>query len=82
MRWPVGGRRLSATERAEILRVYFDEGKDAADKLAASHGLSPWYAYKLANQSGRLPLTRWSPLRYPNRRVPVHRHDVEGDLVP
>lgn len=60
MRWPLGGKRLSATERAEILRVYFDECKEAADKIAAAHGLSPWYAYKLANQSGRLPITRWN----------------------
>jgi hypothetical protein len=60
MRCFVGGRRLSSTERAEILRVYFAEGREAADKIAAGYGLSPWYAYKLANQSGRLPITRWS----------------------
>ena len=60
MTWPIGGKRLSAAERAEILRVYLTEGKEAADKIAAAHGLSPWYAYKLANQSGRLPITRWN----------------------
>lgn len=90
MRWPVGGKRLSSAERAEILRVYFEEGKEAADKIADAHGLSPWYAYKLANQSGRLPITRWDAERFPNRaqscgalsaEVPAHRHDLTGNAA-
>lgn len=60
MTWPIGGRRLSEPQRAEILRLYL-AGKIAdANNIAAAYGLSPWYAYKLANQSGLLPLTRWS----------------------
>jgi hypothetical protein len=60
MRWPVGGRRLSKEERDEILQLYLSHGRVAADRLAASKGLDTWYAYKLANQSGLLPITRWS----------------------
>ena len=68
MKWPLGGKRLSTEQRAEILRVYFSEGREAADKIAASLGLSPWYAYKLANQSGQIPTTRWNRTPAP----PIH----------
>lgn len=60
MRWPVGGNRLTKEERDEILQLYLSHGRAAADRLAASKGLDTWYAYKLANQSGLLPVTRWS----------------------
>jgi hypothetical protein len=60
MRWPVGGKRLTKEERDEILQLYMSHGRAAADRLAASKGLDTWYAYKLAHQSGLLPITRWS----------------------
>lgn len=60
MRWPVGGQRLTKEERDEILRTYLEQGRAAADRLAISKGLDTWYAYKLANQSGLLPITRWT----------------------
>jgi hypothetical protein len=58
MRWPVGGKRLTKEERNEILQTYLAQGREAADRLAATHGLDAWYAYKLANQSGLLPKKR------------------------
>lgn len=60
MKWPTGGRRLTKEERDEILQLYLSHGRAAADRLAASKGLDTWYAYKLANQSGLLPATRWA----------------------
>lgn len=60
MRWPVGGKRLTKEERDEILQVYLEKGRAAADRIALSYGLDHWYAYKLANQSGLLPVTRWT----------------------
>lgn len=53
--WPIGGKRLTKEQRNEILQTFLSEGREAADRIAANLGLSPWYAYKLANQSGLLP---------------------------
>ena len=57
---PPGGKRLTKEERGEILLTYLSEGRAAADKIALGHGLDHWYAYKLANQSGLLPLRHWT----------------------
>lgn len=47
----VGGRRQTAQQRQEILDAYLqDPAKGTA--LACSRGLSPLYAYKLANALG------------------------------
>jgi hypothetical protein len=54
----IGGRRQTKEERAEILRTYL-ESPEKGTLLAMSKGLSPAYAYKLANMMGVLPKTRW-----------------------
>jgi len=61
--WPIGGRRQTKNQREEILRVYFEQSPEAASQLAASLGLSPMYAYKLAHERGLIPRERkyWSP---------------------
>lgn len=60
MKMPPGGKRLTKEQRGEILLTYLSEGRAAADRIAISHGLDHWYAYKLANQSGLLPLNHWT----------------------
>lgn len=61
MTWPVGGKRQTKSEREEILRTYLDN-PEKGTLLAMSKGLSPAYAYKLANALGVLPKTRWPSL--------------------
>lgn len=55
MKFPLGGKRLTKTEREEILKLYF-ESPDHAVALARTYGLSEMYPYKLANSLGLLPL--------------------------
>jgi hypothetical protein len=83
MRGNLGGNRLRLTkeQREEILNLYLKNAEEGT-MLAMSMGLSAAYAYRLANERGILPVTRWAPERFPNRLVPVHRHDVGGDLAP
>jgi len=52
MSWPVV--KQTKESREEILRVYLED-PDAGTKLAMSKGLSPAYAYRLANERGLLP---------------------------
>lgn len=54
-RW--GGRKISKERREEILQTYLRDAV-AGSELAIGHGLSPIYAYRLANERGVLPLTR------------------------
>ncbi len=50
----LGGRKQTKEQRQEILTAYLeDPAKGTA--LACSRGLSPLYAYKLANALGLLP---------------------------
>jgi hypothetical protein len=64
----LGGNRLRLTkeQREGILNLYLNDA-EAGTLLAMSMGLSAAYAYRLANERGLLPRTRWLPERYPNR---------------
>lgn len=64
----LGGNRLRLTkaQREKILQTYLNK-PEAGTMLAMSMGLSAAYAYRLANERGLLPVTRWSPERFPNR---------------
>ena len=55
MSWPV--IKQTKQSREEILRVYLDDPEEGT-KLAMSKGLSPAYAYRLANERGLLPNKR------------------------
>jgi hypothetical protein len=72
MRGNLGGNRLRLTkeQREEILALYLKDA-EAGTLRAMSMGLSAAYAYRLANERGLLPVTRWSPERFPNRRAPA-----------
>lgn len=51
----LGGPKQTKAQRDEILNAYIeDRGKGTA--LAVSRGLSPLYAYKLANAMGAIPV--------------------------
>lgn len=50
----LGGRRLTRAQRQEILDAYLQD-RAQGTALACSKGLSPLYAYKLANALGVLP---------------------------
>ncbi len=52
MKWPV--LKQTKESREEILRAYLND-PEAGTKLAMSRGLSPAYAYRLANERGLLP---------------------------
>lgn len=52
--WDIGGRRLDGATRKRVLETYLAD-RTAGEQLARSLGLSPLYAYKLANASGLLP---------------------------
>lgn len=55
MTWPM--IKQTKESREEILRVYL-ENPEEGTKLAMSKGLSPAYAYRLANERGLLPNRR------------------------
>jgi hypothetical protein len=79
----LGGNRLRLTkeQREEILSLYLRD-TEAGTMLAMSLGLSAAYAYRLANERGVLPVTRWSRpyvVGTRRRRMPVQRHEVSGD---
>lgn len=50
----VGGRRQTKQQREEILAAYLEDPA-MGTALACSRGLSPLYAYKLANALGLIP---------------------------
>lgn len=56
MSWP----KIKQTKesREEILRAYLED-PDKGTRLAMSRGLSPAYAYRLANERGLVPRTRY-----------------------
>jgi hypothetical protein len=62
--WPVGGRRQTGAQRAEILTLYLAD-PEAAALECLSRGLSSQYAYKIAHERGLIPRERkyWSHLR-------------------
>ena len=66
----LGGNRLRLTkaQREEVLQAYLRD-PEAGTLLAMSLGLSAAYAYRLANERGLLPVTRWNPERFPSRRA-------------
>jgi len=72
MRGNLGGNRLRLTkeQREEILSLYLKDA-ESGTMLAMSLGLSAAYAYRLANERGLLPITRWNAERFPNRVVPT-----------
>lgn len=50
----IGTRKITRAQRQEILEAYLeDPAKGTA--MACGRGLSPLYAYKLANAMGRIP---------------------------
>jgi hypothetical protein len=49
-------RKITAATRKKILRTHLLDGAEAGSALAASHGLSPNYARKLASERGYRPL--------------------------
>jgi DNA-binding XRE family transcriptional regulator len=51
--------RLTKEKREEILALYLKDA-EAGTQLAMSLGLSAAYAYRLANERGVLPVTRWT----------------------
>jgi hypothetical protein len=53
--WPV--IKQTKQSREEILRTYLDNPEEGT-RLAMSRGLSPAYAYRLANERGLLPNKR------------------------
>lgn len=55
MSWPV--IKQTKESREEILRTYLADPEEGT-KLAMSRGLSPAYAYRLANERGLLPNRR------------------------
>lgn len=54
--------RLTKAKREEILQVFLNNPEEGT-QLAMSIGLSPAYAYRLANERGLLPRQRkyWGP---------------------
>ncbi len=52
MSWPV--IKISKAEREAILRAYLDDPAEGT-RIAMNRGLSPAYAYRLANERGLLP---------------------------
>lgn len=48
-------RKITAAQRAELLRVYLADGQGGAAELAQSYGVAPDYARKLASASGIRP---------------------------
>lgn len=57
MSWPK--HKQTKESREEILRVYLEDPEEGT-KLAMSRGLSPAYAYRLANERGFVP-RRYDP---------------------
>lgn len=55
MKWPTGGRRQTPAQRKEIIELYLVD-PEAATALAISRGLADNYAYRVAYESGLLPL--------------------------
>jgi hypothetical protein len=55
-RW--GGNKITKEQREEILKLFL-ENPNEGSALAMSHGLSPIYAYRLANERGLLPHRYW-----------------------
>jgi DNA-binding CsgD family transcriptional regulator len=51
----IGGPKQTRQQREEILKAYLED-KARGTALACSRGLSPLYAYKLANAMGVLPV--------------------------
>lgn len=49
-----GGPRQTKEQREEILQAYLADPEEGT-RLAISRGLSPAYAYKLANERGLIP---------------------------